>query len=111
MIDHRAGAGLPEEVARLAGYDPAECRAGMIFESATITCSHCKQAYVKNKFRIRAREYCKKCDHYICDGCGKEAAEPNYVHLCGQEKLDKILDAKETGRTADFAKNPTIAVL
>lgn len=41
-----------------------------LFESASITCSHCHRVVVLNPDRTRPREYCSKCDHYICDGCG-----------------------------------------
>lgn len=81
LIEHRSGAGLPEEVAVLAGYNPKECLSGKTFESATITCSHCGNAFVMNRFRIRSREYCKPCDHYICDGCHAKAQHPDYVHI------------------------------
>lgn len=57
LIDHRAGDGMPG------------LRAGSVFESATITCSHCQTQVVLNPDRSRARAYCPKCDHYICDGC------------------------------------------
>lgn len=43
-------------------------------EFATITCSHCNRVVVLNTLRTRARAYCQKCDHYICDGCGTIAA-------------------------------------
>lgn len=42
---------------------------GGLFEAATSTCSHCQQQVVRNPARERARAYCPKCDHYICDGC------------------------------------------
>jgi hypothetical protein len=60
LIDHRAGAGLGEG---------AGLGHGALFESATITCRHCQRVVVLNPDRTRARGYCPKCDHYICDGC------------------------------------------
>jgi hypothetical protein len=81
FIDHRASPGLPEHVARLAGYDPKLCREGALFETATLTCCHCGNAYAKNPFRVRAREYCKPCDHYICDGCYGLSQHADYVHI------------------------------
>jgi len=50
LIDHRA-------------YD------GSVFEADTSTCSHCQRVVVLRADRTRARAYCAKCDHYICDGC------------------------------------------
>jgi hypothetical protein len=97
MVDHRASNGLPEEIARLNGYDPSECRAGMVFEVATLTCPHCKMAYVKNKYRIRAREYCKKCDHYICDFCYADTQHADYVHTPFEKIVDAAMEAAQRG--------------
>lgn len=43
-----------------------------LYESATVTCSHCHAVVVLNPDRTREREYCAGCDRYICDGCGAE---------------------------------------
>ena len=51
LIDHRA------------------THSGSLFESATVTCSHCQRQIVLNPNRSRDRAYCPKCDHYICDSC------------------------------------------
>lgn len=40
---------------------------GQKFEAATVTCSHCCRVVILNPNRVRARSYCAKCDHYICD--------------------------------------------
>lgn len=107
FIDHRAGAGLPEHVARLAGYDPKLCVGGKLFEAGTITCSHCGNAYVKNKYRIRAREFCRKCDHYICDGCGAIAAQADYVHIPFRQLAEAAINSAEKGEAFDPASlNP-----
>ena len=71
LVDHRSSPGLPEDIARMAGYDPQHCGEGKMYEQASLTCAHCKNVVIKNPLRTRAREYCIKCDHYICDGCGK----------------------------------------
>lgn len=42
---------------------------GGMLEMATLTCSHCQNQVVLNPSRMRARNYCPKCDHYICDEC------------------------------------------
>src|SRR5208282_5197807 len=70
FVDHSASPGLTEAQARFMGYDPEQCLEGKIFENATLTCSHCGNAYIKNPDRTRDREYCRLCDHYICDFCG-----------------------------------------
>lgn len=89
MVDHRASPGLPEDVARNAGYDPKHCGEGKLFEAASLTCSHCKCAVVKNPLRQRERSTCPKCNfHYICDLCAAETREPDYTH----SPFDKIVD-------------------
>lgn len=60
-----------------------------IFESAVITCSHCQTQLVVNPLRNRAREYCLKCDHYICDGCAFLAkSQPHAVHMTYNQRAD-----------------------
>ena len=43
---------------------------GALVECPTVTCSHCHTVVIVNPARTRAREYCPKCDRYICDACG-----------------------------------------
>jgi hypothetical protein len=81
LVDHSASPGLPEAVARSAGYDPVWCREGKRFETATLTCSHCQSCVVPNHFRIRERAHCMKCNHYICDACHYLTTLPDYVHF------------------------------
>lgn len=61
LIDHRQSPGVP------TGPDPALVGAGRLFESATVTCSHCQAVIILNPDRLRPRHYCQKCDHYVCD--------------------------------------------
>lgn len=89
MVDHRASPGLPEDIARASGYDPRLCREGKLFEAASLTCSHCKVSVIKNPLRQRARPYCPKCDHYICDFCEAQRFQPDYSHT----PFDKLADA------------------
>jgi len=67
MIDHRAGDGISQEIARKTG--AVAVPGGSLFESAVITCSHCQRGVILNPDRSRSRGYCPKCDHYICDAC------------------------------------------
>lgn len=98
IIDHRASPGLPEDIARLAGYDPALCREGKIYEAETMTCSHCRGTAVKNIFRTRERHYCGKCSgHYICDGCAFLATLPDYSHTPFEKKVELILTEAQQG--------------
>lgn len=91
-IDHRASPGLPEDIARAAGYDPALCREGKMYEAATLTCSHCRGVVVKNIFRQRERHSCLKCSgHYICDGCAFQATLPDYTHAPFERVIEQHL--------------------
>jgi hypothetical protein len=91
LLDHRASPGIPADIARKIGLPPEAVAGGKLFESATLSCKHCGGAWSKNPYRIRRREYCRPCDHYICDDCGREAAQPGYVHQCKEQKLDAVL--------------------
>jgi hypothetical protein len=62
---------LPEadvQRAQAAGYDVVGVR-DPLFESATVTCSHCNAIVVLRPDRTRERGYCPPCDAYICDAC------------------------------------------
>lgn len=99
IVDHRASPGLPEDIARAAGYDPTLCREGKVYAAATLTCAHCKGTVVKNIFRTRDRHACPKCAmHYICDGCAFEATLPDYTHTSFEKKVELILNHELTGQ-------------
>lgn len=89
MVDHRASPGLPEELARKLGMNPAECGEGKLFETASLTCSHCKTAVMKNPLRVRERAHCFKCDHYVCDLCAVAMVQPDYVHTPFEKRVDE----------------------
>lgn len=81
LVDHSASPGLPDNVARAAGYDPLLCREGKKFETATLTCKHCKLTMVKNMWRTRERANCYKCGcAYICDWCAIAMLQSDYDH-------------------------------
>lgn len=65
IIDNRDSPGVAPELAIPAGAPVV--KSGQLWESATITCCHCHRVVILNPLRTRAREYCAKCDHYICD--------------------------------------------
>lgn len=56
-------------------------------EVPILTCSHCHTQMVVNPLRTRERPYCRKCDHYLCDGC---AAVANLTGECSP--MTKQLD-------------------
>lgn len=108
MVDNRASPGLPEDIARAAGYDPAQCRAGGLFETATLTCSHCGNAFVKNPLRTRERPYCAKCDHYICDFCDDRRREPLYVHVPFNKMMDDVINQAQ--KTVTESEPPPVLI-
>lgn len=101
MIDHRASPGLPEEIARWAGYDPKLTGEGKVYEVDTLSCSHCTARVVPNVMRTRPRAKCFECDnregHYICDPCDFQRAQPGYVHTPYKEVIDNLLNQTVMG--------------
>lgn len=97
MIDHRFSPGITEEEARLSGFDPAQCGEGKLFETSTLTCSHCKIAVVKNPLRVRDRPFCMKCHHYICDICFFKTTQSEYVHAPFEKIVDETKKAAALG--------------
>lgn len=77
LIDNRFGPGVTEEFVREHGRPGASTPAvgeGQMFEAATLTCSHCQTVLIKNPARTRERQFCPKCNHYLCDACGRDYA-------------------------------------
>lgn len=98
FIDHRASPGVPEWMARQAGYDPATVAEGKVFETKTLRCAHCSVHVVPNPDRTRERSTCPKCNHdYICDVCAFEASQPDYSHSPFEKKVDLILAGQPLG--------------
>ena len=56
-----------------------------LYECATITCAHCNAVVILRPDRSRPREYCRKCDKYICDECSGKPCYP----------IEKVLDDLE----------------
>jgi hypothetical protein len=88
LIDHSCSPGIPREIALRIGLNPAEVAEGKKMERATVPCKHCGGHVVKNPKRKRPRQFCRLCDHYICDGCAYLAAQPGYVHRCKEAIFD-----------------------
>ncbi len=88
FVDHRASPGLSPEMARRMGYPAGSVSEGKLLEIATLRCCHCRTHNIKNPDRIRPRETCFKCNHYVCDFCYIEMQHPDYVH----NPFDKFVD-------------------
>jgi len=66
LIDNSAGPGVPDSIipdkyAHVRGLGQGKQ------EVAGYTCPHCHDVIIVNPFRKRERNWCKVCDHYICD--------------------------------------------
>ncbi len=90
MIDNRVNEGVPDDMMRAAGL-PAGSGKGL-FESATISCSHCQALVVLNQDRTRERGYCRKCDSYLCDGCEALRAM-SFECKTFNQTVDEVLEA------------------
>lgn len=101
LIDHRFSPGIPDDLARKAGYDPGFTGEGKMFEAATNTCAHCHGIVVLNPDRTRGRAYCSKCDKYICDACNVISLQPTYVHMPMVKLSDAILEMGIRGIPVD----------
>lgn len=64
---------------------------GGVFEAATITCSHCQKQLIRNPARERARGYCPKCDHYVCDECEDQRVQTGLCRPFTQV-IDEFMD-------------------
>jgi hypothetical protein len=106
LIDHRGGPGLSEaDIAqwRAAGKDVLAIGEGQKYEQATITCHHCHAIVILNPARKRARSYCPKCDHYICDVCEQRRAA---TFECVPMK--RVIDELQEKRAKGLAHGPLV---
>lgn len=94
MSDNRVSQGLPDEMVVPLGL-PAGAGRG-VFEAPTVTCAHCAAVVIINPKRTRDREYCAKCDKYICDGCGTVAKAPGYSHRSFAQLADMVRSGRFT---------------
>ena len=73
LIDNRASPGITPHFVHQSGSKGIGVPAvgeGKMLEASTITCAHCQRGVILNPQRSHTREWCSKCDHYLCDGCG-----------------------------------------
>jgi hypothetical protein len=95
LVDHGASPGIPEWMARMAGYDPALAREGKRFEAKTLCCAHCKTHVIPHPQRTE-RASCPKCNHhYICDVCDFHMRQPDYVHTPFVRTVELALSGKQ----------------
>lgn len=64
--------------------------------TASLYCIHCGGHWIKNPQRERPREYCRTCNHYICDACAAVAARPLYVHRTIDDLTEMVMSGRFT---------------
>jgi hypothetical protein len=77
LIDHRATGQGPHGTP-------------VLVECATETCSHCQRIVILRPERERARNFCPKCDHYICDQCEAVRVLSGYACRPFRAIIDRI---------------------
>ena len=85
IIDHRASPGMP---------GIPELGEGTVYEAATQFCNHCAVNVRMNRYRIRARFSCPKCEVYLCDVC---AAAYHRNKVC--RPWSQVVEDIKTGKT------------
>ena len=73
LIDNRESPGVTTSFVQQSGQKGRGVPAvgeGKVLEANTITCAHCQRGVILNPQRSHDREWCGKCDHYLCDNCG-----------------------------------------
>jgi hypothetical protein len=60
----------------------------------SLYCFHCGGHVVPKVDRTRSREYCRHCNHYVCDGCWAVAQKPDYKH----RTIDDFTEMVTSGR-------------
>ncbi len=97
LIDHRASPGFTEEQAKELHLPYQQVKEGKMFETASLTCAHCKSAVIKNPLRTRERAHCFKCNHYICDICEYKSRQPDYIHRTAYEEALESIKQQQKG--------------
>ena len=98
LIDHSNSPGITPEWAAQHGVTGPVVGAGEKFEDGFRSCAHCGGKVLLNIGRTREREWCAKCDKYLCDNCGllKKLGAPHKPH---QQVISELFDITQKGRT------------
>ena len=95
LIDHRNSPGISREFIARSGIDAPAVAGGTAFESAIAVCNHCHSDVILNPDRSRPREWCPRCDSYICDTCAA-ARRAGAACVTAEEKLARLFTAALT---------------
>lgn len=108
LMDHRNSPGVPDSVVVSQGLTPGAGQG--IFESATFTCPYCERVVVMNPDRSRPRNFDKKTNHLICDGC--EALRVSGVEMKTMKQLaDEMLNEAAKGSVSSETFSSSIILL
>ena len=94
MLDHRDSPGITDAQVNAAQMPVGSGRG--LFEAPTYTCPHCTRVVVMNPSRIRAREFCTKCNHHICDQCSAIMATTGQC-VTFQQIIEEVQEAASKG--------------
>lgn len=100
LIDHRFSPGVPDEVMVKSGLPIGSGRKDKVFEAATYTCADCQAIVVIEPKRTRARGYCPKCNHQLCDRCENVRVLSGGECKNFQNMVDRYLNALAAGAQA-----------
>jgi hypothetical protein len=92
MIDHRNSPGLTPEWAAANGVTGPIVGGGDLYRSGIKNCRHCGSDVLMNPMRKRPREWCRKCDAYICENCGLLRKLGGYEHMTAEEHVTDIFN-------------------
>ena len=95
-IDHSASPGLTEEIARRFGLPTEVAGEGRKLEVCTRTCCGCQQQVMLRTDRSSPRNYCRKCDSYMCDDCAL-VLKTTGVHKSFAQVADEYLEKAANG--------------
>lgn len=76
------------------GVDVPYVKGGDTYESATISCSHCSATVILNPLRTRPKDWCPKCDAYVCWRCEDTRVKTGECHSM-RRILDELRNALE----------------
>lgn len=79
-------------------------QANSTFESGTKGCCGCQRLVLLRPEREKPRNYCRKCDSYLCDDCAL-SFKITGEHTPFVKIIDDFVDAAASGRSL----NPQIA--
>lgn len=92
LIDHRNSPGITPEFMRANNLSGPCVGAGRTFESGLKNCTHCGTDVIMNPLRVRERQWCMRCDAYICDGCGLLRKLGGYEHKTAAQHMHEIFN-------------------